>query len=172
MLAYRKSKFNDAKRLLKEEENLLMTEACPEISYIDNYYVLGLVYSETDMHDSAVVYFLKALKLAEESGNREMESKVYHSLSGIHAKLKEFSKAEDRIKLAIKINRETKNYFLMANNYSTLSSVFVALEQTQNGKHKFLDSAMIALDTAYAFARRSYNRDAILSVYYKKATLF
>lgn len=170
-LAYRVSEYKKATEFLKRERAILDKVKCSNSIYINNFYLMGLINSDQDMHDSAATYLLRALQIAEESNHVEIVPRIYHSLSGVYAKLREMEKSHEYIKAAIQINDRSNNFYLLANNYSTLSSIFVALNKLSKVKANFLDSAILALNKGYAFARASNNRDALLSIYYKKATL-
>ena len=170
-LSYRTFEFERAFFYLRKERAVRDELKCPELAYIDNFYLTGLIFSDQDMHDSAATYLLKALDLAEEKKHTEIIPKIYHSLAGVYAKLRDMDKSERYIRSAIKVNASSNNAYLLANNYSTLSSVFVALNKLSKVKADFLDSAATALEKSYELAKASNNRDAILSIYYKKATL-
>jgi tetratricopeptide (TPR) repeat protein len=171
LVNYKLSKYTAAGNFLFEEIKILRSQRCSEAKYIDNYYVRGLLGSDQDMHDSAVVYLLKALKLAEENNYEEIIPKIYHSLAGVFAKLGELDRSLDFIKKAITINKSKDNLYLLANNYSTLSSVFTVMSVRSKIKANFIDSSFYMQELGFDCARRSSNVDALLSLYYKRATL-
>ncbi|MBL7911818.1 MAG: histidine kinase [Bacteroidia bacterium] len=170
-LAYKLSNYKAAKSFLAKENKILRSQKCPETKYIDNYYLTGLLNSDQDQHDSAATYLLKTLKLAEESGYNEIIPKIYHSLAGVFAKLGELDRSLDLIQKAIAINKRSDNFYLLANNYSTLSSVFVVMSVRSKIKADFSDSSFYAQELGFKYARQSSNVDALLSLYYKRATL-
>ncbi len=171
LVNYKLNKYTEAGNFLLEEITILRSQHCGEAKYIDNYYIKGLLSSDQDLHDSAAVYLLKALKLAEENNYNEIIPKIYHSLSGVFAKLGELDRSLDFIQKAIKINKSDNNLYLLANNYSTLSSVFVVMSVRSKIKANFIDSSFYAQELGFDCARRSLNIDALLSLYYKRATL-
>lgn len=170
-LAYKLSNYKAAKNFLTEENEILKSQKCPESKYIDNYYLTGLLNSDQDQHDSAATYLLRALKLAEESGYNEIVPKIYHSLAGVFAKLGDLERSLDLIQKAIIINKRGDDFYLLANNYSTLSSVFVVMSVRSKVKANFIDSSVYAQDLGFKYARQSSNVDALLSLYYKRATV-
>lgn len=170
-LSYKLSNYKAAKNFLAKENEIWRSHECPQSKYIDNYYLTGLLNSDQDQHDSAVTYLLLALKLAEESGYNEIIPKIYHSLAGVFAKLGELDRSYDLIQKAIRINKNERNFYLLANNYSTLSSVFVVMSVRSKVKANFIDSSFYSQNLGFKYARQSSNVDALLSLYYKRATL-
>ncbi len=171
LLAYRLSKFKESKQYLDEEINILKSQSCPRYKYINNYFIRGLVYSDTDLHDSAAIYLLKSLNLAQDNKVEEIVPKLYQSLAGVYAKLRDFDKSLEYIRMSIAINERNKNFYLLANNYSTQASIFTVFLSKNKTNANYNDSIIRAQQLGFENARKSKNIDALLSLYYKKATI-
>ena len=124
------------------KKEITINSNAPE-KLMHSYYELARVYVLSNF-DSAVVYYNKALLLANEQENKKFASKIYLGISKLQAKKSDFDKSEQNCELAIQLASEIKNDSLIIVSNLLLAKIKV----TRNDFSNVLSILEPALDKA------------------------
>lgn len=132
-LHYHLEQYNEAKRWLNQAVSWFETMEYP-IALGKTYNTLGLVYDDTGYPDRAVLYYEKALRLAQENeGGGEDAINTLCNLSTLAWKQKNFDRAE---KHALEAKKIAEDLGLLPGQKEALEALYMA----QEGKHNYRDA--------------------------------
>jgi tetratricopeptide (TPR) repeat protein len=103
--------------------------------------VTGAIYEETGLWNDALDLYLKALKINNETGNKEGKAKVYLNIGNLYFNRNKTEEAEQYYRMALEINLQMGNKAELFNTYNNLAGVY----QLRRNIHKAMEFAMLAL---------------------------
>ena len=168
---FRLRKYEQALKSLAREYKILNSESCNRKAYLNYYLTKGLIYSDTDVLDSAASNILKAIEIGEEFQMKTGLAGCYSSMCMVFGKMNRMDKVIYYTKKSIKLNRELNDYFYLSRNFYLLSNAYSVLAGQKNNE-KYYDTLNIVLDSALANTRKSGNPSGMPGIYYNKAEFF
>jgi tetratricopeptide (TPR) repeat protein/serine phosphatase RsbU (regulator of sigma subunit) len=123
-----------------------------EESVVNN---IGVIYAEAKEYDKALTYFLKSLKLSENSGSKVSIAAAYSNISGIYGAMDQFDKALEYSRKSLAIDLEIGNKPSLANGYGNMAGILLYQEK--------FDSALKYVKKAYALNTEMGQKDGIQS---------
>lgn len=134
---------DSAKIYTDKAENIGKEVNLPEaIAY--GYYTKAYYYNYLDIKDLAVEYSQKSLEIAQKHNLEVLKPRVYYIFYGAHASLNHADKAYQYAKETIKTSIKVKNYNLLSNAYSGMSTAMGLLHRN-NPSSKYGDSILYYL---------------------------
>ena len=85
---------------------------------------LASTYQETDALDSAVNFYLKALQLSKEIGDKKSQAIVFSNLGSAYWKMKNFSKAKESFEQSLLLSQELGDRKTEASVLASLASTY------------------------------------------------
>ncbi len=117
----------EAARLLNRKEN-------PDLEALsDAYSTLGIIYRRRQMPDSALVYYEKALGVAEKLEDKEWLANIYNNLAVFYANSKRFDEALTYIHKAISYVEKTDNASDIVFAYQVECSIYMLRREQERG---------------------------------------
>ena len=117
----------EAVRLLNRKEN-------PDLEALaDAYSTLGIIYRRRQMPDSALVYYEKALGVAEKLEDNEWLANIYNNLAVFYANSKRFDEALTYIRKAIFYVEKTDNASDIVFAYQVECSIYMLRREQERG---------------------------------------
>ena len=131
--------FNDMRQFL-ETKTTKTNEDEDKIGSL--YLVIGAIYEETGLWNSALSMYMNSLQISNKTDNRAGKARVYNNIGVLYFKRNEHVKAEDLFNKAIAINKSLNNRRELFNNYNNLVGIYKARHNTA----KALEYELIALN--------------------------
>lgn len=117
----------EAARLLNQKEH-------PDLEALaDAYSTLGIIYRRRQMPDSALVYYEKALGVAEKLGDNEWLANIYNNLAVFYANSKRLDEALTYIHKAIFYVEKTDNASDIIFAYQIECSIYMLRQEQERG---------------------------------------
>ena len=108
------------------------------------YYTKSYYYNYLEVRDLAVEFSQKSLDLAQKHNLDLLKPRIYYILYGAHASLDHTAQAYKYAIDAVKSAKKAKNYNLLSNAYSAMSTS-MGLLYKENPKPEYMDSILIYL---------------------------
>ena len=108
------------------------------------YYTKAYYYNYLEVRDLAVEFSQKSLDLAQKHNLDLLKPRIYYILYGAHASLDHTAQAYKYARDAVKSAQKAKNYNLLSNAYSAMSTS-MGLLYKENPKPEYVDSILIYL---------------------------
>lgn len=145
-----------------ELESLGITNRDLRNSLADNYNNLALLNYFKSRYDEFVKYSLKALDIYETTNNQSGMADIYLNIANVQMNnLKQYDKAINNLKNAIKINKKENNESNLSNNYLLLGSCY----RLSDSLDKAIDYYKKALEIAEIINKDRDNSSQIAKIY-------
>jgi len=144
------------------------------------FYILGSIYEETDLYDTAIENYLQSLNIYSDLGNEQEMAKLYYSLGDIYKKKGSYQLSFENCIEGLKIYEEINDSAGLSDIYNCMGSLY----KYQNNNMKAFDyynkslDLRIALEDKYGIALSYNNIGVVYSIegndelaldYYKKS---
>ncbi len=164
-----------AKVAMIESENANYLEGKANV-----FYILGSIYEETDLYDTAIENYLQSLNIYSDLGNEREMAKLYYSLGDIYKKKGSYQLSFENCIEGLKIYEEINDSAGLSDIYNCMGSLY----KYQNNNMKAFDyynkslDLRIALEDKYGIALSYNNIGVVYSIegndelaldYYKKS---
>lgn len=106
-----------------------------------SYNLLGMNYQRIKNYETAIDYYLKALKINEDAGNKKNIASLAASIGSLYYSKKDNSNALDYYLRATKINEEIGNKKSLLVLYSNIGNVYNDMSNTPKALEYFLKSS-------------------------------
>lgn len=143
-----------------------------------SYNLLGMNNQRIKNYDSSIDYYLKALKINEDAGNKKNVASLLTSIGSLYYSKKDNSNALDYYLRAAKLNEETGNNKGLLALYSNIGNVYNDMSNTPKALEYFLKSydlneaagnqqALATISTNIANVYKSQNNSKAIDYYLK-----
>jgi two-component system, sensor histidine kinase PdtaS len=122
-LLWKQSKFEQGLEYGLRAEKAFILRGVKDMDYSFTFYVIGNNYLDLKDYNNALLYFQKAIALSEQYGFYNNLADAYISLIDLYALLKEYKKAEEASKSAIKYAKLLDNNFLHMRAWLSVAKV-------------------------------------------------
>lgn len=127
------------------------------------YSNMGLVYTETANHQTAITYFEKSKNLATEIGLKTSVAAAYHNLGDSYFGLGEYLRAKDNFLNAQSIFEEIKSFPEILQTYKALASTFKMLKKSDMALSYY--EKFTFLNDSLNERKRSFSLDSLQTVF-------
>lgn len=122
-LLWKQSKFEQGLEYGLRSEKAFILRGIKDMDYSFTLYVIGINYLDLKNYNQALLYFQKAIDMSEQYGFYNNLADAYISLIDLYALLKEYKKAEEASKSAIKYAKLLDNNFLHMRSWLSVAKV-------------------------------------------------
>ncbi len=122
-LLWKQKKFEQGLEYGLRSEKTFILRGIKDMDYSFTLYVIGINYLDLKNYNSALLYFQKAIDMSEQYGFYNNLADAYISLIDLSALLKDYKKAEEAAKNAIKYAKLLDNNFLLMRSWLSVAKV-------------------------------------------------
>jgi hypothetical protein len=160
----RQKDWNLSNKELDTQFHLLKSNGCEEGQFLGNHYLRAVGYFNNSSFDSAFVYFINCLEIAERTGDEDYQIKSLTNLGAVLNRMKQSGKSAFYLKKAAIIADQKQDLKLQTQIYANLASNYHSL-YNDSGNINFSDSSFYFANKGMQAARITENFNVMYRCY-------